>query len=62
LRDSETTAEVVPGSTLTAQGLKRGEINCNDTPWAEDIFDDDKDMKEVRRAILTLNKAYMVRN
>jgi hypothetical protein len=24
LQDSETTVEVVPGSTLTAQGLKRG--------------------------------------
>jgi hypothetical protein len=45
-----------------AQGLKRGEINWNDTPWEEDIFDDDEDMKEVHRTILMLNQAFTVSN
>jgi hypothetical protein len=62
LQDPETTIGVVPGSTSTTQGLKRGEINWNGTFWEGDTFDDDEDMKEVRRAILMLNQSFTVSN
>jgi hypothetical protein len=35
--------------------LPRREIDWNDTPWQEDIFDDNEDMRAVRNAIMTLN-------
>jgi hypothetical protein len=40
--------------------LPRREIDWNDTPWQEDIFDDNEDMRAVRNAIVTLNIALMV--
>jgi hypothetical protein len=35
--------------------LPRREIDWNDTPWQEDIFDDNEDMRAVQNAIVTLN-------
>jgi hypothetical protein len=40
--------------------LRHEEIDWTSTPWETDIFDDVKDMKSVRRAILTLNQALTV--
>jgi hypothetical protein len=37
-----------------------GEIDWNDTPWQEDIFDDNEDMRTVRNAIVTVNAALTV--
>jgi hypothetical protein len=35
-------------------------IDWNGTPWQEDIFDDNEDMRAVRNTIVTLNIALMV--
>jgi hypothetical protein len=41
-------------------GFGSCDIYWNGSPWEEDIFEDDEDMKEVRWAILTLNQAFTV--
>jgi hypothetical protein len=40
--------------------LPRQEIDWNDTPWQEDIFDDNEDMQAVQNAIVTINVALTV--
>jgi hypothetical protein len=40
--------------------LPRQEIDWNDTPWQEDIFDDNEDMQVVQNAIVTINVALTV--
>jgi hypothetical protein len=40
--------------------LPRREIDWNDTPWQEDIFDDNEGMQAVRSAIVTINVALKV--
>jgi hypothetical protein len=42
--------------------MGRRDVDWNGTPWEGDIFKDEEDMKEVRRAILTLNQAFAVNN
>jgi hypothetical protein len=37
----------VPGLSLTGPTLRRWEIDWNGTPWQEDIFDDNEDMRVV---------------
>jgi hypothetical protein len=56
----ETTGVQAPGSISTGPSLRREDIDWSGTPWVGDIFDDDEDMKEVRRSILTLNQALTV--
>jgi hypothetical protein len=43
-------------------GLRQRDIDWNDTLWEGDIFEYDEDMKEVYRAIWTLNRAFTVSN
>jgi hypothetical protein len=38
------------------------DIDWNGTPWEGDIFEDDEDMKDISRAIFTLNQAFTVSN
>jgi hypothetical protein len=45
----------VHDSSPLSPRLPRREIDWNDTPWKEDIFDDNEDMRAVRNAIVTLN-------
>jgi hypothetical protein len=40
--------------------LGRRDIDWNGSPLDEDIFEDDEDMKEVHRVILTLNQAFTI--
>jgi hypothetical protein len=40
--------------------LPRQEIDWNDTPWQEDIFYGNEDMRAVRNAIVTLNVSLTV--
>jgi hypothetical protein len=37
--------------------LPQREIDWNDTPWQEDIFDDNEDMQVVWTDIITINVA-----
>jgi hypothetical protein len=37
--------------------LPRREIDGNDTPWQEDMFDDNEDMQALRTNIVTINMA-----
>jgi hypothetical protein len=41
--------------------LRHREIDWNGTPWQEDVFDDNEDMRAVRNAILMLDEALTVR-
>jgi hypothetical protein len=59
-QDPETVGGEVPGSTLTGPRLGRRDIDWNGSPLDEDIFEDDEDMKEVHRVILTLNQAFTI--
>jgi hypothetical protein len=59
-QDPKTASGEVPGSTSMGHNFGRRDIDWNDTPWEGDIFEDDEDMKEVRRAILTLNQAFTI--
>jgi hypothetical protein len=45
----------VPDSSSSSPRLPRREIDWSDTPWQEDIFDDNEDMQVVRRSIVTIN-------
>jgi hypothetical protein len=45
----------VPDSSSSGPTLRRWEIDWNGTPWQEDIFDDNEDMRAVRNTIVTLN-------
>jgi hypothetical protein len=40
--------------------LPQREIGWNDTPWQEDIFDDNEDMQAVQTSIVAINVALMV--
>jgi hypothetical protein len=51
----------VPGSSSTGPTLRHREIDWNGSPWQEDVFGDNEDMRAVLNAILTLNEALMVR-
>jgi hypothetical protein len=55
-----TSGAQVPNSSPMSPRLSRREIDWNDTPWQEDIFDDNEDMRAVWNAIVTLNVALMV--
>jgi hypothetical protein len=50
----------VPDSSPSRLRLPRQEIDWNDTPWQEDIFDDNDDMQAVQTSIITINVALMV--
>jgi hypothetical protein len=50
----------VPNSSPSSSRLPRREINWNDTPWQEDIFDDNEDMQAVQTSIVTINVALTI--
>jgi hypothetical protein len=45
----------VPKSSSSSLRLPRREINWNDTPWQDDIFEDNDDMQALRTSIVTIN-------
>jgi hypothetical protein len=51
----------VPDSSPSSPRLPQREIDWNDTPWQQDIFDNNEDMQAVQNAIVTLNVALTVR-
>jgi hypothetical protein len=55
-----TSGAQVLDSSPSSPRLSRREIDWNDTPWQEDIFDDNEDIRVVRNAIVTLNVAFTV--
>ena len=59
-KNPETSGAQVPSSPSTGPTLRRTEIDWNGTPWQEDIFDDNEDMRAARNAILTLNEALTI--
>jgi hypothetical protein len=40
--------------------LPRQEIDWNNAPWQEDIFDDNEDMQALRTSFVTINVALTV--
>jgi hypothetical protein len=60
--DLERTGVQAPGLTQTGRSLRQEDIDLTGTPWERDIFEDDEDMKDVRRSILMLNQALTVSN
>jgi hypothetical protein len=59
-KDSGTSGAQVPDSSSLGPTLMRWEIDWNDTPWQEDIFDDNEDMRAVQNSIVTINVALTV--
>jgi hypothetical protein len=55
-----TSGAQVPNTSPTSPRLPQREIGWNDTPWQEDIFDDNEDMQAVRTSIVTISVAFMV--
>jgi hypothetical protein len=55
-----TSGAQVPDFSPTSPRLSRREIDWNNTPWQEDIFDDNKDMQALRTSIVTINVALTV--
>jgi hypothetical protein len=60
LRGLGTSGMQVPDSSPSSPRLPRREIDWNDTPWQEDIFDDNEDKQVVRTSIVTINVALTV--
>jgi hypothetical protein len=60
-RGPGTSGEQVPESSSSSLRLPRREINWNGTPWLDDIFEDNEDMKALRTSIVTINHALTVR-
>jgi hypothetical protein len=60
-RGPGTSGKQVPESSSSSLRLPRREINWNGTPWLDDIFEDNEDMKALRTNILTINHALTVR-
>jgi hypothetical protein len=49
-----------PDSSSSSPRLPRREIDWNDTPWQDDIFEDSEDMRALRTSIVTINHALTV--
>jgi hypothetical protein len=50
----------VPDFSPTSPRLLRREIDWNNTPWQDDIFDDNEDMQALRTSIVTINEELTV--
>jgi hypothetical protein len=59
--DLGTTIGAIPSFTSTTQKQLDQVISWNGSPWEEDIFEDNKDMRVVKNAILTLNVSFKVK-
>jgi hypothetical protein len=55
-----TSGAQVPDSSSSSPRLPRREIDWNNTPWQDDIFEDNEDMQTLRTSIVTINHALMV--
>jgi hypothetical protein len=52
-------AQVPPSSTLSLR-LPRRSINWDHTPWQDDWFEDNEDMRPLQTSIVTINNALIV--
>jgi hypothetical protein len=59
-RGPGTSGAQVPNSSPMSPRSPRHEIDCNNTPWQDDIFDDNEDMQALQTNIVTINRALMV--
>jgi hypothetical protein len=59
-RGPGTSGAQVPESSSSSPRLPRREINWNDTPWQDDIFEDNEDMQALQTSIVTINHALTV--
>jgi hypothetical protein len=50
----------VPPTSSSSARLPRREINWNHTPWQEDWFEDNEDMRALQASIVTINNALTV--
>jgi hypothetical protein len=52
-------AQVPPSSTSSLR-LPRRSINWDHTPWQDNWFEDNKDMRALQTSIVTINNAFIV--
>jgi hypothetical protein len=50
----------VPESSTSSPRLAQREIDWTNTPWQDDIFEDNKDMQALRTSIVTINHTLTV--
>jgi hypothetical protein len=50
-----TSGAQVSESSSSSPRLPQREIDWNDTPWQDDIFEDNEDMQAMRTSIVTIN-------
>jgi hypothetical protein len=50
----------VPPTSSSSARLPRREINWNHTPWQEDWFEDNEDIRALQASIVTINNALTV--
>jgi hypothetical protein len=53
-RGTGTSRAQVPESSSSSSRLPRQEIDWNDTPWQDNIFEDNEDMQALRASIVTI--------
>jgi hypothetical protein len=56
----EASGAQVPISSTSSPRLPRRSINWDHTPWQEDWFEDDEDMRALQTSIVTINHALIV--
>jgi hypothetical protein len=59
-RGPGTSGAQVPNSSSPSPRLPRWEIDWNDTPWQDDIFEDNENMQALRTSIVTINHTLTV--
>jgi hypothetical protein len=55
-----TSSVQVPPASSSSARLPRREINWNHTPWQQDWFEDNEDMRALQASIVTINNALTV--
>jgi hypothetical protein len=60
LRGPRTSSAQVPDSSSSSPRSLQREIDLNNTPWQDDIFDDNEDMQALRTSIMTINHTLTV--
>jgi hypothetical protein len=58
--DPETSSAQIPPSSTSSLRLPRRSINWDHTPWQDDWFEDNEDMRALRTSIVTINNALIV--
>jgi hypothetical protein len=59
-RGPEASGAQVPLSSTSSPRLPRRSINWDHTPWQEDWFEDNEDMRALQTSIITINHALIV--